>query len=203
VILYGSALSRAMRVMWLAAELGIRYEHRNWNPRAPETRTPEYLALNPNGRLPTLDDDGFILSESMAINCYLAKKHGSSLYPKDPQREALVWQWSLWETDRLDRQLPAYYAHTRGLPEAQRDRAVADDNWKQLTAAFGVLETALAKSDWLVDTGYSVADINVAAAMYRALSLDLAKWRRLQAWLLRCWDRPAAAEVRAVRDRGA
>src|ERR1051325_1827432 len=112
--------------------------------------------------MPTLDDDGFILSESMAINLYLAKKHGSALYPKDPHGEALVWQWSLWETDRIDRQLPAYYAHTRGLPPAQRDGVIADENWKQLIAAFGVLETALTKSNWLIDADFSVADINVA-----------------------------------------
>ena len=78
--IYGSARSRGVRTLWMAGELGLQYEHLDYAPRSPATRTPEYLALNPNGRVPTIDDDGFVLSESMAINLYLAKKHGK-LYP--------------------------------------------------------------------------------------------------------------------------
>ncbi len=70
--LYGSARSRAVRVLWMLGELGLKYDHKDWLPRSPETKTPEYLALNANARVPTIDDDGFILSESMAINFYLA-----------------------------------------------------------------------------------------------------------------------------------
>ena len=73
--IYGSVNSRAMRVLWMAAELGLKYDHKDWLPRAPETKTPEFRALNANSRVPTIDDDGFVLSESMAINLYLAKKH--------------------------------------------------------------------------------------------------------------------------------
>ena len=101
--IYGSARSRGVRTLWIAGELGLQYEHLDYAPRSPATRTPEYLALNPNGRVPTIDDDGFVLSESMAINLYLAKKHGK-LYPADAKHEALAWQWSFWEVDRLDRQ---------------------------------------------------------------------------------------------------
>src|SRR5262249_46286990 len=102
--IYGSARSRTVRVLWMVGELGLKYEQMDWLPRAPETRTPDYRKLNANGRVPTIDDDGFILSESMAINFYLAKKHKSALYPSDPKNEALALQWSLWETDRTDRQ---------------------------------------------------------------------------------------------------
>ena len=73
--IYGSANSRAVRVIWMAGELGISYEHKDWLPRAPETKTPEFRTLNSNGRVPTIDDDGYVLAESMAINLYLAKKH--------------------------------------------------------------------------------------------------------------------------------
>ena len=66
--IYGAAKSRGVRTLWMAAELGLSYEHKNWLPRSPETKTPEYRALNGNGRVPTIDDDGFVLSESMAIN---------------------------------------------------------------------------------------------------------------------------------------
>ena len=197
--IYGSARSRGIRTLWMAGELGLDYEHLDYAPRSPETRTPEYLALNPNGRVPTIDDDGFVLSESMAINMYLAKKHGK-LYPSDPKNEALMWQWSLWETDRLDRQMTLYANNASVLPEAQRNAAVAKAAWEEISAAMAVLEIALGKVRWLAGDEFSVADLNVASAMYRALSLDLAKWPRVTEWLHRCWDRPAAKRARAMRE---
>jgi len=198
--IYGSARSRAVRVLWMAGELGLTYDHKDWLPRSPETRTPEYRALNPNGRVPTIDDDGFILSESMAINFYLAKKHKSPLFPPDPKNEALALQWSLWETDRLDRQIVNYARHTKDLPAAERKPEIAEAAWKEVAPALDVLEAALAKSAWLAGPQFSVGDLNVAAALYRALAMDLGKWPHLQAWLQRCWERPAAKRARAMRE---
>jgi glutathione S-transferase len=198
--LYGSARSRGIRVLWMLGELGVKFDHKDWLPRAPETRTPEYRALNPNGRVPTIDDDGFILSESMAINFYLAKKHKSPLYPADPRMEARALQWSLWETDRLDRQIVNYARHSRELPAAERKPEIAEASWKEIVESFDVLEGALSKSEWLAGPAFSVGDLNVAAALYRALTLDLGKWPKLSAWLKRCWDRPAARKAREMRE---
>ena len=198
--LYGAARSRAMRTLWMLGELGLDYDHKDYLPRAPETRTAEFRALNPNGRVPVIDDDGFVLSESMAINLYLAKKHKSPLYPSDPRNEALAWQWSLWETDRLDRQIVNYVRHTTEFPEAERKKEIAEAAWQQVTESFDVLEAALAKAEWLAGPAFSVGDLNVAAALYRALSIDTGKWPRTQAWLRRCWERPAAQRARAMRE---
>jgi glutathione S-transferase len=197
--IYGSARSRGVRTLWMAAELGLQYEHLDYAPRSPETRTPQYLALNPNGRVPTIDDDGFVLSESMAINFYLARKHGK-LYPTDAKNEALAWQWSLWETDRLDRQMTLYANNATVLPEAQRNPTIAKAAWEEITAALDVLEIALGKVRWLAGSEFSVADLNVASAMFRALSFDLAKWPQVNEWLHRCWDRPAGKKARAMRE---
>ena len=197
--LYGSARSRALRVLWMVGELGIPYEHKDWLPRSPETRSPDFFALNPNYRVPVIDDDGFVLYESMAINFYLAKKHGGPLRPGDPEQEALAVQWSLWETDRLDRQIVNYVRHTEEFAPAERKPEVAEAMWKEIVPAFDVLETQLSKTEWLAGSEFSLADLNVAAALYRALTLDLGKWPRLQAWLNRCWDRPAAKKARAMR----
>src|SRR5450759_3162356 len=199
--IYGSAKSRAIRVLWMAGELGLTYDHKDWLPRSPETRTPEFRALNPNGRVPTIDDDGFVLSESMAINFYLAKKHRSPLFLSDAKHEALVLQWSLWETDRLDRQIVNHVRHTKALPEAERKPEIAEAAWKEVVPAFDVLETALAKSAWLAGPAFSVADLNVAAALYRALTIDLGRWPHVQAWLNRCWERPSAKRARAMREK--
>ncbi len=197
--LYGSARSRGIRVLWMLNELGVAYEHKDWLPRSPETKTAEYRALNANSRVPTIDDDGFVLSESMAINMYLAKKNKSPLYPSDPKNEALAWQWCLWETDRLDRQIVDHARHTKDLPENERDPKVAAAMWDQCVQSFGVLEQALGKNEWLAGPAFSVGDLNVAGALFRALALDMSKWPRTQAWLKRCYDRPAAKKAVAMR----
>ena len=171
--------------------------YRNDPERTAEAFDDDWLRT---GDVATIDDDGFILSESMAINIYLAKKERSPLCPADPKNEARALQWSLWETDRLDRQLVNYCRHTRDLPEAERRPAVAEEAWKDVEPAFGVLETALTRSQWLAGPAFSVGDLNVAAALYRALSLELGRWPQLQAWLTRCWERPAAKKVRAMRE---
>lgn len=197
--IHGSARSRAVRTLWMVFELGIPYDHNDLLPRSPGTKTPEFLALNPNARVPTIEDDGFVLSESMAINLYLAKKHGK-LYPADPRNEALAWQWSFWEVDRLDRQLVTYANHAFVLPPDQRKADQAQAMWAEIEPAFDVLEIALTKSQWLAGAEFSVADLNVASALYRGLAMDLARWPHLNAWLQRCWDRPAAKRARAMRE---
>lgn len=197
--IYGSARSRGVRTLWMVGELGLQYEHFDYAPRSPATRTPEYLALNPNGAVPTIDDDGFVLTESMAINFYLAKKHGR-LYPSDAKNEALALQWSLWETDKLDRVLTVYANHAFVLPEAERNAALAKSSWDEISTALNVLEIALGKARWLAGSDFTVADLNVASAMFRALSFDLGKWPHVNEWLHRCWDRPAGKKARAMRE---
>jgi glutathione S-transferase len=197
--LYGSARSRGVRTLWMLGELGLRYEHLDYAPRSPQTRTPEYRALNPNGAVPTIDDDGFVLWESMAINLYLAKKHGK-LYPTDAKSEALTWQWSLWETDKLDRQQTLYANHASLLPEAQRNAELAKSTWTEIATALDVLEIALGKGPYLVGSEFSLADLNVASAMVRALGFDLGKWPNVNAWLHKCWERPAAKKALAMRE---
>ena len=197
--IHGSARSRDTRTLWMAGELGLTYEHNDILPRSPATQTPEFRALNPNGRLPVIEDDGFVLYESMAINFYLAKKHNSPLYPAGTKNEALTHQWSFWETDRTDRQLTDYVNNSTG-PEENRNKAVADSTWAQIVASMDVLNAALSKSAWLAGPAFSLADLNVAAALYRALFLDLAAWPHAQKWLAACWERPAAKKVRAMRE---
>jgi len=202
--LYGSARSRGVRTLWMLGELGLPYDHKDYLPRSAETKTPDYRALNPHGAVPTIDDDGFVLWESMAINLYLAKKAGK-LYPTDAKAEALTWQWCFWEVDRLDRQLTTYTNNAYVLPEAQRNAALAKSTWEEIVVAVDVLEVALGKSEWLAGNSFSVADLNVASAMVRAvvtppMDAAFAKWPRVRAWLHKCWDRPAAKRALAMRE---
>ncbi len=166
------------------------------------------MPSTPNGNAPlrepsrraVIEDDGFVLSESMAINLYLAKKHASPLYPSDPRQEALCWQWSFWEVDRLDRQIVAWFNHTSVLPEADRNPTLAEALWREIVPALDVLDAALTRHAWLAGPAFSVADLNVAAALYRGLFMDLAKWPHVAAWLQRCWERPAALAARKLRE---
>jgi glutathione S-transferase len=198
--IHGSVRSRAIRTLWMAGELGLPYEHVDLAPRSPGTKTPEFRALNPTGAVPVIEDDGFVLYESMAINMYLAKKHASPLYPSDPRAEALMWQWSLWETDRLDRQIVNYVNHTSALPEDQRNATIAEAAWKEIVPALDALNVSLGKVTWLAGAAFTVADLNVAGALYRALFMDLSGWPHVADWLARCWDRPAAKAARAMRE---
>ena len=93
--IYGAARTRAFRALWMAEELGLDYEHVPLEIGAAGARKQDYLALNPNGRLPAIEEDGFVLWESLAITLYLAKKHGR-FYPAGLEGEAKAWQWSLW-----------------------------------------------------------------------------------------------------------
>jgi glutathione S-transferase len=198
--IHGSARSRTQRTLWMLFELGIPFEHDDLLPRSPGTKTPEFLALNPNSRVPVIEDDGFVLTESMAINLYLAKKHSSPLYPSDPRNEALAWQWSFWEVDRLDRTLANYLTHTTILPEAERDKSAADAAWAEVEPAMNVLNGALSKNRWLAGAEFSVADLNVASALWRCLGMDLTRWPAMRDWFERCWNRPAGKKARAARE---
>ncbi len=100
--IYGTPRSRAMRVLWTAAELGLDYAHVPVTVDDPWLKSPEFLTISPNGTIPAIVDDGFALAESMAINLYLTKRYGEgSLYPASLSGEADVWRWSLWAQGQL------------------------------------------------------------------------------------------------------
>jgi len=198
--IYGIPRSRAFRTLWLAKELGIEYE--NIATGINETRTPEYLAINPNGHVPAIDDDGFILWESMAINLYLAKKHSrGALYPIRFEDEARVWQWSFWGITEIERPLLTALFHRALLPEAQRDAALADKSEHELGRPLMVLDQAVAGQPYLLGEHFSIADLNVASVLSwaRPARIDLSAVTKMADWLKRCAERPAAREARDLQ----
>jgi glutathione S-transferase len=198
--IYGIARTRAFRVLWIANELGLDYEHIPVEIGAVGARKPDYLALNPNGRLPTIDDDGFVLWESLAITLYLAKKHATgSLYPASLAGEAHCWKWSLWAAQEVDRGVNIWSLHAVRLPPEDRDPQRLAEALAVLAAPFKVLDGALADRRYLLGEEFSVADLNVAAVISRAVAMELAATPRLADWLGRCLDRPAARATQALR----
>jgi glutathione S-transferase len=198
--IYGIARTRAFRAIWIAKELGLPFEHVPIEIGAAGARTPDYLAINPNGRLPAIDDGGFILWESLAITLYLAKKHSTGrLYPATIEGEAKAWQWSLWSVQEVDRGVNIWSLHALRLPPAERDRERLDQALKVLEAPFKVLDGALAGRGYLLGDEFTVADLNVAAVVGRAIDMDLSATPALAAWLKRCLERPAARDALALR----
>jgi glutathione S-transferase len=196
--IYGVARTRAFRALWIAKELGLDYEHIPIEIGPAGARKAEYLAINPNGRLPAIDDGGFVLWESLAITLYLAKKHGR-LYPATLEDEAKAWQWSLWSVQEVDRGVNIWSLHAVRLPPEDRDPQRLAEALKVLEPPFKVLEAALAGRPYLLGDVFTVADLNVAAVISRAIEMDLSATPHLGGWLKRCLERPAALEARRLR----
>jgi glutathione S-transferase len=196
--IYGVARTRAFRALWIAKELGLDYEHIPIDIGDAGARSPEYLAINPNGRLPAIDDGGFGLWESLAITLYLAKKHGR-FYPTTLEGEAKAWQWTLWSLQEVDRGVNIWSLHAVRLPPEDRDPQRRAEALKVLEAPFKVLDGALAGQAYLLGDDFTVADLNVAAVISRAIDMDLSATPRIGDWLKRCLERPAAREARALR----
>jgi glutathione S-transferase len=184
----------------MAKELGLDYDNIQTNFADGGTRTPDYLRINPNGQVPAIDDGGFVLWESMAINLYLAKKYGAgTLYPPRLEDEARAWQWSFWGMTEIERPVLAAMFNRALLPEEKRDAALADESERQLQAPLKVLDGAVSSSPYLLGEAFTVADLNVASILSwaRPARIDLGGVPKMADWLKRCADRPAA---RAARD---
>lgn len=121
--LYGTAQSRARRSLWALEELGLKYEHFPVGFDGA-TRKPDYLRINPNGHVPALDDDGFIIWESMAINLYLAEEHGKSpFWPSSVHGHGSCYQWSFFGMTEIETSMLAIFMNRILLPAEERRRA--------------------------------------------------------------------------------
>ena len=191
--IYGTPRSRTMRVLWAAAELDLAYNHVPLAWDDPTLKQPDFLRLNPAGAIPTIVDDGFALSESLAINLYLAKTYRSGrLYPTDPRKEAEIWRWTLWVQGHLEPwvQQDALLADLRAAVGPHAQTAIA--------AALDTLDRALSQKTWLVGDDFTIGDLNVAAVLSpsRARHLDLTRYPNVSDWLRRCYARPVALATR-------
>ena len=211
--IYGVYRSRATRNIWLADELGVPFKHvpviqanRLANPNAPgaplHTRSPEFLKINPNGHIPSIDDDGLVLHESLAINLYLAKKHGGPLAPATVAEDGQMSMWSVWAVTEVEPHAIQVLYHRVAKPVAERDPKVAEAAVATLRAPFAVLNQALAKSDYLVGNRFTATDISLAEVFRMASAapelFDAAP--NVKAWLARCQARPAYKQMMAKRE---
>jgi len=191
VKIYGTGMSRASRCFWAAIELGIDFE------QVPvhfgEAKAPEYLSVNPNGRVPALVDGDVVLFESMAINLYLAKKAGGDLAPKSLAEEGEVLKWSFWAVTECEEAANTILFHRFLLPEANRDEGLAKEAEATLMRPLEILDAALAGKDYLVGNRFTIADLNVASVISwaKAGRMSLEPFPNVGRWLRACLRRPA------------
>ena len=191
--IYGTPRSRTLRVLWMAAELGLDYAHVPLTVDDPQLKSDWFLALNPAGAIPTIVDDGLAVSDSLAINLYLAKRYGPSrLYPATIEDEAQVWRWSLWAQGQLEPWV------MRDARLAELRAAIAEAAKPEIARSLATLDRALVDRPWLLGEAFTVADLNVAAVLSpsRAEHLDFGPHPKVGDWLRRCYERPAAVETR-------
>jgi glutathione S-transferase len=192
ITIHGRPGSRARRPLWVARELGLAVE--NIEPAPGAIKEAAYLAINPNGKVPALIDGELTLFESFAQSLYLAKKYGTGqLYPTTVEGEAVVWQWTLWGLNELERPLTTCLFERLIKPEAERNAAAADAAERDLQAPLAVLDAALDGKSWLLGDAFSVADVNVAAiaALSKSSKVDLSLFPNVAAWLDRALARPS------------
>jgi glutathione S-transferase len=192
VKIYGIPQSRAARCLWMARELGLAHENVPVH-FAKAAESPELMQANPNARIPAIDDGGFTLYESMAINLYLARKYGAgnAIALTSPEEEALAMQWSFWVMTELERPLLAAMLHTVGMRPL--DDATLAQTRGETDRPLKVLENHLSAQLWLLGDRFTVADLNVASVMAwaRAGRLDMTAYPKVADWLKRCMSRPA------------
>lgn len=190
--IYGIPQSRALRCLWAARELGI--PHQNEPVHFTKTReSADLVKANPNARIPAIDDNGFTLYESMAINLYLTKKHGPGheIALRSVEEEALAMQWSFWVMTEIEKPLLTIMLNALGMAPA--DDATLAQCRSALDRPLGVLEAHLADRAWLLGDRFTIADLNVASVLVwaRGAKLDMTAFPKVAAWLRACMSRPA------------
>lgn len=201
-IIHGAPFARTNYIIWAMKEMGLTYELNPVNPFTGDNKKPEYLAINPNGLIPTLEEDGFILWESMAINFYLAKNYGDNiLWSNDPKEEALIMQWSLFGILNLDKKAVDCMLHMVVLPKEMREPATLKAAQSDLIPHLKVLDDHLSGKEYLVAERFTIADLNVAAMLDYAVQsgYDFSSYDNLQPWLNRCLGRPIRVKMNEIK----
>lgn len=201
--LYGVARSRASRPLWLLKEIGMDFNHvpviqayrlsDQVTADAPmHTASAAYLGVNPQGQIPCLTDGDLVLTESLGITLYIAKRYGGDLGPRDLAEDALMEQWALHAATGIEgAALEIMYIQSGDGKDTAEGQAAIGIAAEKLRRPLRRLEGHLANRDWMVGDRFTVADINTAECLRYAAGHPtlLGEFPRLKAWLDRCQSR--------------
>ncbi len=212
--IYGIGASRAVRPIWTAIELGVPFEHIPTPFQGGATRTPEFLAINPNGHIPVLVDErpegAVTVWESMACALYIARVHGKadgqSIAPATAREEAEALRWSFWTVSELEKDALTVLMHRMVMPVEQRKPELVDQAESRLKVPLAVLENHLQSQQvrgehFLAANRMTVADVCVASvgSWLRPAEALLAQYPTLSKWVHGCADSAGHKQARAMK----
>lgn len=213
VTIYGVAASRALRPLWVAQELGLAFRHEPTPYKGGGTRTPEFLALNPNGHIPVVVDERaegpVVVWESMACALYLARHHGVAdgmgIAPATVQEDAEALRWAFWTMTELEKDALTLLMHRVAMPPEQRKPELAEAAEKRLKVPLLVLEQHLQAQQargmaCLAADRFTVADVCLASVAHwlRGSEALMHAFPLVQAWLHMALKRPAYQVARKL-----
>ena len=185
------------KVMWCVHELGLAHERTDAGMAFGGNDQDWYLAMNPNGLVPTIDDDGVVLWESNTIVRYLAACHDAGgLSPEVPAARAQAEKWMDWQLGTVQPSLyPVFWGLVRAAPE-HRDMATIEAAVERTGKLLGILDEQLDGRDYILGSALTVADIALGCVAHRWYAMDLAHpaHPHLRAWYARLRERPAFRE---------
>lgn len=184
------------KVVWACEELGLDYGREDVGGKFGGTRTPEFLAMNPNGLVPVLREDGFSLWESNAIVRYLGASNPSPLWPEDARGRALLDRWMDWQIAHLAEPMRVIFWTLVRTPEPQRDMAAVARAVGEAGPRWAILEHHFAEHSFLGGERFTLADIPAGCFAHRWFSLPIERPHlpAVHAWYERLLERPAYAQ---------
>jgi glutathione S-transferase len=189
------------KVVWCADELGLAYERIDAGGKFGRNDTPEYLAMNPNGLIPVIEDDGFAMAESNAIVRYLAARHrAASLWPEEVRARAEVDRWMEWQSNEFTPATRDAFWNLIRLPAEKRDAAAVEASRVKSERLAGILDALLASRPYLAGETFTLADIVCGCAAHRWLNMPLPRMARpnVERWYATLTSRPASRQVTSL-----
>jgi glutathione S-transferase len=214
--IHGIAASRALRPLWAATELGLAFNHVPTPYQGGATRTPEFLALNPNGHIPVVVDarpEGeVVVWESMACALYIARHHGAadgvSITPATPREDAEALRWSFWVMSECEADALTVLMHRVVMPPDRRKPELAEAAERRLAVPLRVIEQHLVRQHergeaHLAAARFTVADLCVASVLQwlRLSRGRMAEYPLTRDWVRACVARPAFHAAQALDPR--
>ncbi|EJZ20595.1 glutathione S-transferase family protein [Rhizobium sp. Pop5] len=213
--IYGVYRSRASRVYWMAGELGLEFQsvpvlqaRRLADPLAPEaplnTHSPDFIAVNPMGQIPSIKDGALVMHESLAINLYLARKYGGPLSGQTVEEDGLLTMWTVWAAAEVEPQtVKIVLTYDNGLEDSEGGKQTIAVACRSLRRPLAVLESHLAGRQWIVGERFTVADLNIAEVLRYAQSEEalFQAHPNIKAWIERCQSRPAYKTMQETRGK--
>ena len=167
--------SNVQKVLWVADEIGLKYERTDIGGPFGGNDKPDYLKLNPNGKVPTIiEDDGWVMWESNAITRYLAARHApGTLYPNDLRQRASAERWMDWQSNTVSPQMVMVFRGLVRTPPEKRDMAALKQGIAESARAWGIMDAALAKHSYIAGPEFTLADIAFGVHVHRWLNMKV------------------------------